>query len=574
MSKRQKRKRQLQYKALSWALTAVFVVLFYAIICAFVGNRSLYGKTTINGIDVSGMKADKAAEAIEKSFRDTYSKAEVEVKLEDKTYKLSVANALDLDAKKAVQKIQDDTHRFWRRGYGFLESHIAQSSFDVYPGVEDRSIISSAVESSDMMKADLSQGDGYTIQDGTLLVTKGSGDYTVDTDKLTSDIVKHIETGNYSAVIECPVIAIDVDMDKVYAKVHKEAQDPTLDPDKDYQVVEAQDGVDFDLGAAKASLAAAKQGEQISIPLTYTKAEMTTDEYKALLFRDQISSYSTEVEGSDARKTNVRLAAEYCDGTILMPGESFSYNEGVGELTEDRGFLRGPSYADGQSVMDMGGGICQVSSTMYMACLYANLEIDERHCHPYPSSYVPAGLDATVAWGGCDFIFTNDTDYPIKISTSYDGYSTSCTIWGTVTEPFSVELYTETLETEPYETKYELDKTLDKDEQVLDTVGIDGLTIQSYRRVYDADGNVISDNPEAISVYSKRDEVYKVGKLPKKDSKKTDKTDGDTTEDTSKSDGGDSSDGKTSEDDSDADDSDADSSDAEDDTESDDSSDE
>ena len=250
---------------------------------------------------------------------------------------------------------------------------------------------------------------------------------------------------------------------------------------------------------------------------------MSTEEYRKMLFRDEMSSYSTEVEGSENRKTNVKLAAQYCDGTILMPGESFSYNLGVGELTEERGFLPGPSYADGQSVMDMGGGICQVSSTMYMACLYANLEIDERHCHPYPSSYVPAGLDATVAWGGCDFVFTNDTDYPIKISTSYDGYSTSCTIWGTITEPFSVELYTETVETEPYETKYELDKSLGKDEQVLDTVGIEGLTVQSYRRVYDGDGNVISDNPEAISVYSKRDEVYKVGKLPKDKDKDKDK---------------------------------------------------
>lgn len=261
----------------------------------------------------------------------------------------------------------------------------------------------------------------------------------------------------------------------------------------------------------------------MSIPLTYTPADMSTEEYRKLLFRDEMSSYSTEVEGSENRKTNVKLAAQYCDGTILMPGESFSYNLGVGELTEERGFLPGPSYADGQSVMDMGGGICQVSSTMYMACLYANLEIDERHCHPYPSSYVPAGLDATVAWGGCDFVFTNDTDYPIKISTSYDGYSTSCTIWGTITEPFSVELYTETVETEPYETKYELDKSLGKDEQVLDTVGIEGLTVQSYRRVYDGDGNVISDNPEATSVYSKRDEVYKVGKLPKDKDKDKDK---------------------------------------------------
>ena len=245
------------------------------------------------------------------------------------------------------------------------------------------------------------------------------------------------------------------------------------------------------------------------------------------LYREDVKEIIKEAGivgmGGAGFPANVKLAAQYCDGTILMPGESFSYNLGVGELTEERGFLPGPSYADGQSVMDMGGGICQVSSTMYMACLYANLEIDERHCHPYPSSYVPAGLDATVAWGGCDFVFTNDTDYPIKISTSYDGYSTSCTIWGTITEPFSVELYTETVETEPYETKYELDKSLGKDEQVLDTVGIEGLTVQSYRRVYDGDGNVISDNPEAISVYSKRDEVYKVGKLPKDKDKDKDK---------------------------------------------------
>ena len=275
--------------------------------------------------------------------------------------------------------------------------------------------------------------------------------------------------------------------------------------------------------------------EKVEIPLVLTSADLTTAEYEKLLFRDQISSYSTEVDGSDNRKTNVKLAAQYCDGTILMPGESFSYNLGVGELTEERGFLPGPSYADGESVLDMGGGICQVSSTLYMACLYANLEIDERHCHPYPASYVPAGLDATVAWGGCDFVFTNDTDYPIKITTTYDGYSTSCTIWGTVTEPFSVELYTETLETEPYETKYELDKSLGKDEQILDTTGIEGLTIQSYRRVYDGEGNVISDNPEAVSVYSVRDEVYKVGKLPKKaknDDKSGDKTTDDSGEKT------------------------------------------
>lgn len=517
------RKRQQRYRVISWILTAVFMVIFYALICACVGNRKLYKKTTINGLDVGGMKSAEAAKSINDQFRRDYSSVGIQVKLDDKTYTLDVSAALDMDSEKSVQKIQDDSHSFWRRGYGLLESWTLGSNYDIYPYIGDSGIITTAIESSDMMKVDLDIEDGYRIEDKNLIVTKGKGSYRIDTDKLVTRIKKQIAKGDYGTVVECPVVSADVDLDEVYKKVHCEPQNPTLDPDKNYEVVEAKDGVDFDLEAAKKSLESAKKGTDVSIPLTYTPADMSTEEYRKLLFRDEMSSYSTEVEGSENRKTNVKLAAQYCDGTILMPGESFSYNLGVGELTEERGFLPGPSYADGQSVMDMGGGICQVSSTMYMACLYANLEIDERHCHPYPSSYVPAGLDATVAWGGCDFVFTNDTDYPIKISTSYDGYSTSCTIWGTITEPFSVELYTETVETEPYETKYELDKSLGKDEQVLDTVGIEGLTVQSYRRVYDGDGNVISDNPEATSVYSKRDEVYKVGKLPKDKDKDKDK---------------------------------------------------
>lgn len=524
ISREQRRRKQQQYKIMSWILTGIFVIIFYAVICASIGNRRLFSRTSINGLDVGGMKNDEAARAVDEQFRTKYGKADVVVNLDGETYTVDVSHALNYSSKNEIRDIQDKTHSFWLRGYRFLVSKTTGSEFNIYPKVGDKSAIKDAISSSDMVKVDLSKDDGYVIEDKKLMIIKGQGSYSINRDKLVSLIVKQVEKGDYDTVIECPVESSDVNLDEVYERVHSEPQNPTLDPDNNYDLVEAKDGVDFDLDSAKTSLTEAKDGDRVEIPLTYTPADMTTDEYKSLLFRDELSSYSTEVEGSDNRKTNVKLAAEYCDGTILMPGESFSYNLGVGELTEERGFRPGPSYADGQSVMDMGGGICQVSSTMYMACLYANLEIDERHCHPYPSSYVPAGLDATVAWGGCDFIFTNDTDYPIKLSTTYDGYSTSCTIWGTVTEPFSVELYTETLETEPYETKYELDKSLGKDEQVLDTVGIDGLTIQSYRRVYDGDGNVISDSPEAESVYSRRDEVYKVGKLPGEKKNKKDST--------------------------------------------------
>lgn len=519
ISVNRKRKLELRMKAFGWLLTAFFVVIFYAIICACIGNRCLFDNTTVNGVDVGGKKTDEASLFVDRQLRTDYSDAGVKVRLEDTEYMMDVSGALDFNSIKALQEIQDKSHSFWRRGYGFLESKITGTNYEIYPSVKDKNVVKGAIEGSPIMKVDLTKDAGYTIEGSSLIVVKGQGRRVVDVDRLTESIVELMAKGAYEENIECPVKSIDVDIDTLHNSIYCEPQEPTLDPDRDYQLVESKDGVDFDVDEAKKTLAGAKEGDKVRIPLIYTKADMSTEEYRELLFRDEMGSCTTDVEGSDNRKTNVEMAAKYCNGTVLMPGESFSYNYGVGELTEERGFLPGPSYANGESVLDMGGGICQVSSTMYMACLYANLQIDERHCHPYPSSYVPAGFDATVAWGGCDFIFTNDTEYPIKITTTYDGYSTTCTIWGTITEPFSVELYSETIETEPYETKYELDKSLGKDEQVLDTVGIEGLTVQTYRRVYDEDGNVISDGPESISVYSKRDEVYKVGKLPKEEKK-------------------------------------------------------
>lgn len=101
----------------------------------------------------------------------------IQVKLDDKTYTLDVSAALDMDSEKSVQKIQDDSHSFWRRGYGLLESWTLGSSYDIYPYIGDSGIITTAIESSDMMKVDLDIEDGYRIEDKNLIVTKGKGSY-------------------------------------------------------------------------------------------------------------------------------------------------------------------------------------------------------------------------------------------------------------------------------------------------------------------------------------------------------------------------------------------------------------
>ena len=213
-----------------------------------------------------------------------------------------------------------------------------------------------------------------------------------------------------------------------------------------------------------------------------------------------------------------------------MPGEEFSFNNVVGQRTIENGFQAAPSYVNGESVDEVGGGICQVSSTLYDACLYANLEIAERHCHPHPSTYVDAGFDATVSWGGPDYRFINNTDYPLKVTASYSGGVVSCAIYGTKLKDFRVSLSSELVATYDYDTEYEDDDTLEEGEEEVSVTGITGTKYQTYRTVYDGNGEVISSEPESVSVYDKRDKVVLRGTKEKEDTSEEDSSEENSTE--------------------------------------------
>jgi len=136
---------------------------------------------------------------------------------------------------------------------------------------------------------------------------------------------------------------------------------------------------------------------------------------------------------SDNRINNIGIVAEKLNGLIMMPGDEFSYNETIGERTEEAGFKAAPAYDDGQVVYQLGGGICQGSSTLYCTVLNADLEVLNRRCHDFDPGYLPMGLDATVSWGSPDFKFKNSSDYPIRIVALCDKEEHSLTIeiWGT-----------------------------------------------------------------------------------------------------------------------------------------------
>lgn len=167
----------------------------------------------------------------------------------------------------------------------------------------------------------------------------------------------------------------------------------------------------------------------------------TTTTTKGEEFSDVLGSKTTYYNSSvKGRTTNIRLATEAINGTVLQPGETFSLNGIVGRRTAAKGYQNAIIFQNGKQVEGLGGGVCQVSSTVYGAVLYADLKVTERSCHQFQVSYTPVSQDAAVYYGSQDFKFVNNTDNPIKIVASAGSGSLSVTIYGTKTSEKTVTL--------------------------------------------------------------------------------------------------------------------------------------
>ncbi len=179
---------------------------------------------------------------------------------------------------------------------------------------------------------------------------------------------------------------------------------------------------------------------KVTFPVTTKAPEHTTEALTEQLYKDVLGSYTTYYSGTAARNSNVRLATSRINGIEMMPGEEFSYDKTILPRTYKNGYQAAPVYVGNKVESGLGGGICQPSSTLYAAALYANLEILERHNHSMLVGYMPAGLDATIAQGYLDMRFKNSTPYPIKIEASAEGGKLTFTILGYNPENISVEV--------------------------------------------------------------------------------------------------------------------------------------
>lgn len=506
-------------------LCAVLLALYCAL-CAFGGSGdTLRDGTAVNGINIGGMTKDQAVSALTEQLAGTtsvegtdYSAIDVVPDIPDaQTYTVDLSGCLSFDVTDTVEQAWAHDHggMFLSRGIRFLTSLGGGKSYHVAPQAADAAQVRSALEATGILTLNTTTQTTYALTDTTLDFTMGVSGVSVDENALIQKILDNTAKGDYSS-ITCEMVSADpdpVDMQVIHDALYAEPANATLEvaDDGSYTVADSVQGIDFDVAEAQSILSAAQPGETVSVPLNRQAPAIDTATLKANLFKDVLGEYTTSVSGTADRRSNVQLAAQKCSGTILLPGEVFAYNQVVGQRTEAAGFKKAGAYSNGETVQELGGGVCQDSSTLYCAALYANLEIVERHNHSYVSSYVPIGMDATVSWGGPDFQFRNNTDYPIKVVASYANSKVTFQIVGTKTDDYSVKITTETISTTAPTVQEVPDDTLEAGTTQVADKGHTGYKVQSYRHVYDANGNVVYEGKESLSSYKMTPKVIHVG---------------------------------------------------------------
>lgn len=463
-------------------------------------SDTIYPKVYISGIFVGDMTSEEAADKLNRiGWGDTEASLSVS---------LPTGQSFDVNETKAGIRLTAEAGAELAYSYGrgeglfsnlrsYLTNHIVPVDVDNGKRTINEDYVRACVnEAADKLDAAFSDGE-YKIDEARAVLTmvKGGGRMQLDREALYSAVTEALKAGEES--ISFDKFNTDIskpDFQAICDRINEVPLNARFD--EQFNIIPESGGCYLDAEEAEAYWQKAELGQTVEIPILYTQPEITAEQLQALLFRDLLGAQSTSYKwSSNARINNIKLACEKINGLVLLPGETFSYNTAVGQRTEDAGFQSASAYSDGQVIEAIGGGICQVSSTLYCASMYSQLKTVSRTNHYFRVDYLPYGYDATVSWTKPDFKFMNSREYPVKIAAYCDDDEQTLTIaiYGTDTDGSYVQIRTTSAEV--YDETYE---------DVLI-----GYTVIAYRMYYDAEGNFLYEKAEPGGVYYFHDEDIK-----------------------------------------------------------------
>lgn len=516
---------QQKHSRLSFAIPCLLLGILaagYTGLCAYAANGGVIWKNTeVLGQDLSGLTVSQAAAKLDKAL----SNVKIGIYLYDASLKevperatkpdayialsdLGVTADTSALAQSAYQENMQDS--FLSLGWRYLTNSGTYCDAANMISLDAEKTLSASQATADSLSYS-GRDTSYEIGDSVLLVHMAKDGRTVDAEKLAQGLEKGSWDLNLSLDVPYATEAAQpMTARQIYDQVSGNMKNAGYDA-ATQSITPEQSGAEFDVDLAQSLMDSAAPGDTLQIPATIKHPAVTAEQLRPVLFRDKLGSYTTHVGGSAARISNVKLASASVNGTVLNSGDIFDYNQVVGQRTAARGYQAAPAYVQGETVDEIGGGVCQPSSTLYLATLKSNLEIVERYAHRYVPAYIPKGMDATVSWGGPNYRFRNDTDYPVKIQSVYSKGYLTMTLYGTKTDDFTVKMTNKVLSTTVYKTVYEDDPTLPAGTNTVKTTPYTGYKVETYRNLYDGSGNLVSSTFEASSDYKVRNKIISKG---------------------------------------------------------------
>lgn len=493
------------------AAALVLIVSFMGVF--FLTTSDPYDKTILNNViiadvNVGGMTREEAVTAVQNATSHTYSSLDMVVDLAGKELRLSPADTgVSLDVKAAVKAAYDygRTGTKAEQEQAYLNSLNGSHIIGLLPYLElNESYIRGLLEEYDRNTDSTLTQASYGLEGGlpdldekdfdpeiapshTLVILMGTPGISFDADAVYDQILDAYSLHRFLVTVEGLDTATEpdpVDLDAIYKEFYIAPKNATIDL-KNYKVTPGTYGFGFDMAQAQKLVATAAYGEEVRIPMTYIAPAVLNEE---MFFQDVLAQYETSYKDRGSIQTNLILACEAISGTVLNPGETFSFNDVVGKRTSEKGY----KWADDQIGIEveriLGGGISQVSSALYYCTLVADLNVVSRTNHSLIPGFSDYGLDAAVGWDSPDFKFSNSLGLPIRIEASAEGGKVKVSILGTDETDYYVAMDYEIDGTRAFQTEYR-DYKPDNEEVYKDgdvvREGVAGYFIKTYRMKYD-----------------------------------------------------------------------------------------
>lgn len=493
------------------AAALVLIVSFMGIF--FLTTSDPYDKTILSNVfiadvNVGGMTKEEAVSAVQNATSHTYSALDMVVDLAGNEVRLKPADTgVSLDVKAAVKAAYDygRTGTKAEQEQAYLNSLTGKHIIGLLPYLElndsyIRGVLTEYGNNTDSTLTQASYGLDGGLPDVTakdfdpantpmpmLVITLGTPGIRFDTDAVYDQILDAYSLHRFLVTVEGLDTATEpdaVDLEAVYQEFYIAPTNATIDL-RNYKVTPGTYGCGFDIAEAQKLVAKAGYGETVKIPMEYIAPAVLNED---MFFQDVLATYETSYKDRGSIQTNLTLACEAINGTVLNPGESFSFNGVVGKRTSEKGY----KWADDQIGIEeeriLGGGISQVTSALYYCTLVADLNVISRTSHSLIPGFSDYGLDAAIGWDTPDFKFSNSLGLPIRIEASAEGGKVKVTILGTDETDYFVTMDYEITGTRAFQTEYR-DYKHDNKEGYKDgdvvREGVAGYFIKTYRMKYD-----------------------------------------------------------------------------------------